>query len=131
MQAQDQDIKSALWDAANTLQVSAVDRTDWKGYILPLLFFKRISDVWDEEMIEAQEIYGEVDPSLFPEIHRFVVPEGCHWDSVRAVPTSVGAALLRAMQEIERANPDTLYRVFGTADGCGRPGTRPPHCKSR
>jgi type I restriction enzyme M protein len=113
---QSAELKSALWEAANTLRGSAVDRTDWKGYILPLLFFKRISDVWDEETSEAQEIYGEVDPSLFPEVHRFVVPEGCHWNDVREVSISVGAALLRAMQEIERANPDTLYRVFGTAD---------------
>jgi type I restriction enzyme M protein len=110
------ELKSALWDAANTLRGSAVDRTDWKGYILPLLFFKRISDVWDEETAEAQEIYGEADPSHFPEIHRFVVPEGCHWDHVRAFPSNVGAALHSAMQEIERANPDTLFRVFGTAD---------------
>ena len=44
-----QSLKSTLWDAANILRGSAVDRTDWKGYILPLLFFKRISDVWDEE----------------------------------------------------------------------------------
>lgn len=50
-------LKSAMWDAANTLRGSAVDRTDWKGYILPLLFFKRISDVWDEETAEAREIY--------------------------------------------------------------------------
>ena len=110
------EVKSALWDGANTLRGSAVDRTDWKGYILPLLFFKRISDVWDEETAEAQEIYGEADPSLFPEIHRFVVPEGCHWNDVRETATNVGAALHRAMQEIERANPDTLFRVFGTAD---------------
>ena len=102
------ELKSALWDAANTLRGSAVDRTDWKGYILPLLFFKRISDVWDEETAEAQEMYGEADPSLFPEIHRFVVPEGCHWNDVRNVATNVGTALRRAMQEIERANPDTL-----------------------
>jgi type I restriction enzyme M protein len=113
---QSNELKSALWEAANTLRGSAVDRTDWKGYILPLLFFKRISDVWDEETSEAQSIYGEVDPSLFPEIHRFIVPEGCHWNDVREVASNVGAALLRAMQEIERANPDTLYRVFGTAD---------------
>ena len=110
------DLKSALWAAANTLRGSAVDRTDWKGYILPLLFFKRISDVWDEETAEAQETYGEADPSLFPEIHRFVVPEGCHWNDVREVATNVGAALRRAMQEVERANPDTLFRVFGNAD---------------
>lgn len=109
-------LKSAMWDAANTLRGSAVDRTDWKGYILPLLFFKRISDVWDEETAEAQEIYGEADPSLFPEVHRFVLPEGCHWNDIREVPANVGAALQKAMQEIERANPDTLFRVFGSAD---------------
>ncbi|MDA9856230.1 type I restriction-modification system subunit M [Paracoccaceae bacterium] len=110
------EIKSALWAGANTLRGSAVDRTDWKGYILPLLFFKRISDVWDEETAEALEVYGDADPSLFPEIHRFVVPEGCHWNDVRETATDVGASLHRAMQEIERANPDTLFRVFGTAD---------------
>jgi type I restriction enzyme M protein len=110
------ELKSALWDAANTLRGSAVDRTDWKGYILPLLFFKRISDVWDEETAAAQELYGDTDPSLFPEIHRFVVPDGCHWDDVRELSSNVGAALLHAMQEIERANPETLFRVFGTAD---------------
>lgn len=109
-------LKSALWEAANHLRGSAVDRTDWKGYILPLLFFKRISDVWDEETAEAAETFGEADPSHFPEVHRFTVPEGCHWKDVRETPTNVGAALHRAMQEIERANPDTLFRVFGTAD---------------
>lgn len=110
------ELKSALWAAANTLRGSAVDRTDWKGYILPLLFFKRICDVWDEETAEAQELYGEADPSLFPEVHRFVVPEDCHWNDVRESAINVGAALRRAMQEIERANPDTLFRVFGNAD---------------
>ncbi len=110
------ELKSTLWEAANTLRGSAVDRTDWKGYILPLLFFKRISDVWDEETREAQEIYGEANPALFPEIHRFVVPEGCHWKDVRETASNVGAALHHAMQEIERANPDSLFRVFGTAD---------------
>ncbi|TNC61840.1 SAM-dependent DNA methyltransferase, partial [Rubellimicrobium roseum] len=53
------ELKSALWEAASTLRGSAIDRTDWKGYILPLLFFKRISDVWDEETAEAREMYGE------------------------------------------------------------------------
>jgi type I restriction enzyme M protein len=110
------DLKSALWDAANTLRGSAVDRTDWKGYILPLLFFKRISDVWDEETAEATETFGESDPSVFPEVHRFTVPAGCHWRDVRETSANVGTALLRAMQEIERVNPDSLYRVFGTAD---------------
>lgn len=113
-------LKSALWEAANILRGSAVDRTDWKGYILPLLFFKRISDVWDEEQVDARETYGDADPSLFPEVHRFDLPEGCHWNDVREVAANVGAALQRAMQEIERANPDTLFRVFGAADWSNR-----------
>jgi hypothetical protein len=41
-------LESKLWEAANILRGSPVDRTDWKSYILPLLFFKRICDVWDE-----------------------------------------------------------------------------------
>lgn len=111
-----EDLKAALWDAANTLRGSAVDRTDWKGYILPLLFFKRICDVWDEETAEAVGTFGDSDPMLYPEVHRFQVPDGCHWRDIRETPANVGTALLRAMQKIERANPDTLYRVFGTAD---------------
>ena len=110
------ELKSHLWNCAEILRGSAVDRTDWKAYILPLLFFKRICDVWDEETAEAAELFGDVDPVDFPEVHRFDVPEGCHWRDVRETPANVGAALSHAMREIERANPDTLYRVFGAAD---------------
>lgn len=111
-----QDLKSQLWNSAEILRGSAVDRTDWKAYILPLVFFKRISDVWDEETAEAAELYGDVDPVDFPEVHRFVIPAGCHWRNVRETPANVGAALSHAMRELELANPERLYRVFGTAD---------------
>jgi type I restriction enzyme M protein len=109
-------LKSALWECAEVLRGSAVDRTDWKAYILPLLFFKRLSDVWDEETAEAVETYGDADPVDYPEIHRFDVPTGCHWRDVREAAANVGAALARATREIERANPDALYRIFGAAD---------------
>ena len=111
-----QALKSRLWDCAEILRGSAVDRTDWKAYILPLLFFKRICDVWDEETADAAQLYGDVDPVDFPEVHRFDVPEDCHWRDVRGTPANVGTALAHAMREVERANPDTLYRVFGAAD---------------
>jgi type I restriction enzyme M protein len=111
-----QELKSHLWNCAEILRGSAVDRTDWKAYILPLLFFKRICDVWDEETAEAAELFGDADPVEFPEVHRFTVPGGCHWRDVRETPANIGAALSRAMREIERANPETLYRVFGAAD---------------
>ena len=110
------DLRQHLWNCAEILRGSAVDRTDWKAYILPLLFFKRISDVWNEETAEAVALFGDVDPVDFPEVHRFSVPAGCHWRDVRETAANVGAALSRAMREIERANPDTLYRVFGAAD---------------
>jgi type I restriction enzyme M protein len=109
-------LKSKLWDCAEILRGSAVDRTDWKAYILPLLFFKRICDVWDEETAEAVQLYGDEDPVDFPEVHRFDVPADCHWRDVRATAANVGAALAHSMREIERANPDALYRVFGAAD---------------
>ena len=111
-----QDLKSHLWDCAEILRGSAVDRTDWKAYILPLLFFKRICDVWDEETAAATLVYGDADAVNFPEVHRFRVPDGCHWQDIRETPANVGAALSHAMRAIERANPDTLYRVFGAAD---------------
>jgi len=58
-------LKSALWECAEVLRGSAVDRTDWKAYILPLLFFKRVSDVWDEETADAVALYGDVEPVDF------------------------------------------------------------------
>ncbi len=96
------ELKSRLWNCAEILRGSAVDRTDWKAYILPLLFFKRICDVWDEETAEATNLFGDADPVDFPEVHRFAVPQGCHWRDVRAAPANVGAALSHAMREIER-----------------------------
>lgn len=102
-------LESYLWEAANILRGSPVDRTDWKSYILPLLFFKRICDVWDEEYQEALDTYGED----FADEHRFQIPEGCHWDAVRETPTNVGTALQNAMRGIEAANQKHLYGVFG------------------
>jgi type I restriction enzyme M protein len=104
-------LESYLWEAANILRGSPVDRTDWKSYILPLLFFKRICDVWDEEYQEALDTYGED----FADEHRFQIPEDSHWNDVRETPTNVGTALQNAMRGIEAANQKHLYGVFGDA----------------
>ena len=87
-----QELRSTLWGAANILRGSAVDRTDWKGYILPLLFLKRISDVWGEETAEATELYGDAEPGHFEEVHRFQIPEGCHWRQIRETPANIAHA---------------------------------------
>lgn len=105
------ELESHLWEAANILRGSPVDRTDWKSYILPLLFFKRICDVWDEEHAEMLAEFGED----YPDQHRFQVPEGHHWNDVRAAVQNVGTSLANAMREVERANQKHLYGVFGDA----------------
>ncbi len=104
-------LESHLWEAANILRGSPLDRADWKSYILPLLFFKRICDVWDEEFDEAVQTYGED----FADEHRFSIPEGYHWKAVRETPVNVGTALQNAMRGIEAANQKHLYGVFGDA----------------
>jgi type I restriction enzyme M protein len=108
-------LSSHLWESANILR-GPVDAADFKTYIFPLLFFKRISDVFDEEIAEAlDESGGDQQFALFPENHRFQIPDDCHWSDVRKKTNNVGQGLQRAMREIEKANPDTLYGIFGDA----------------
>jgi len=108
-------LESHLWQAANILR-GPVDASDFKTYIFPLLFFKRISDVYDEEYASAlDESDGDVNYAQFPENHRFQIPEDSHWNDVRALSNNIGFALQRAMRNIEQANPDTLHGIFGDA----------------
>lgn len=103
-------LEAHLWEAANILR-GPVDASDFKSYIFPLLFFKRICDVYDEELALAMHQYG-ID---FPENHRFLVPSGSHWNDIRAQSENIGLALQGAFREIEKANPATLYNIFGDA----------------
>jgi type I restriction enzyme M protein len=108
-------LESHLWEAANILR-GPVDAADFKTYVFPLLFFKRISDVHDEEYATAlAESDGDEEYALFPQNYRFQIPKGCHWGDVRVVTTNVGQALQKAMRGIEKANPETLYGIFGDA----------------
>lgn len=108
-------LEGHLWQAANILR-GPVDASDFKTYIFPLLFFKRISDVYEEEYAAAlEESGGDVAYAQFPENHRFQIPEGAHWNDVRALSSNIGFALQRAMRNIEQANPDTLHGIFGDA----------------
>lgn len=93
-----------------------VDASDFKIYIFPLLFFKRISDVYDEEyQIALEESDGDMEYASLPEFHRFVIPEGCHWNDVRSTTTNVGLAIEQALRGIEQANQEFLYGIFGDA----------------
>ncbi|WNJ19923.1 class I SAM-dependent DNA methyltransferase [Pontibacter sp. G13] len=93
-----------------------VDASDFKVYIFPLLFFKRISDVYDEEyQMALEESDGDVEYANLPEFHRFVIPEECHWKDVRETTTNMGLAIEQALRGIEQANQEFLYGIFGDA----------------
>jgi type I restriction enzyme M protein len=93
-----------------------VDASDFKVYIFPLLFFKRISDVYDEEFrIALEESDGDTEYACLPEFHRFEIPDGCHWNNVRETSINVGLAIEKALRGIEQANQEFLYGIFGDA----------------
>ena len=109
-------LESLLWKAANMLHWR-VSKAQFRDYLFPLLFMKRISDVYDEERAEAlRASNGDESYANLPEIHRFVIPSGAHWNDIRTARADVGAAIVHAMSEIERANPDRLAGIFGDAE---------------
>lgn len=105
-----------LFEACNILR-GPINQDEYKSYVTPILFFKRLSDVYDEEIAKAlEESGGDEEYAAFPENHRFIIPDGCHWNDVRSAHENVGKAIVNAMAGIERANPDTLFGVFSSFD---------------
>lgn len=103
------ELESYLWGAATLLR-GYIDAGDYKQFIFPLMFFKRLCDVYDEERAQSIDDLGDD----FPEYHRFVIPDGAHWNNVREVTQNVGMAIQGAMREIEKTNP-VLDGIFGDA----------------
>lgn len=105
-----------LFEACNILR-GPINQDEFKDYVTPILFFKRISDVYDEETQEALELSGgDEEFASFDENHSFVIPEGCHWKDLRNASQDVGKIIVKAMNGIERANPETLSGVFSSFD---------------
>lgn len=108
-----EELQSYLWNSAVLLRTS-IDAGAYKQYIFPLLFFKRICDVYDEECVQILEEYdGDEEALEWEENHRFNVPKGAHWKDVRAVSENIGSAIVKAFRAIENANSDKLQGVFG------------------
>lgn len=108
-------LESYLWNTAILLR-SNIDAGAYKQYIFPLLFFKRICDVYDEEKQNAYEKYGdEYKAFAEDELHTFIVPEGYHWNDVRETTENVGLAIATAFRQMEKINKDKLTGVFGDA----------------
>ena len=109
-----QALESYLWGAANLLR-GLIDAGDYKQYVFPLLFFKRLSDVWDEDYRIAFDETGAQEYARATANDRFIIPAGAHWSNVRRAARDVGRTLRGAFRTIETANPERLVGVFGNA----------------
>jgi len=108
-----QELESRLWAAANSLR-GPVDPADFKAYIFPLLFYKRVCDAWEEEHEQAASDFDDLlDDEVEADYHRFLIPDGCHWADLRRIPENVGVGLQRILDRIQQANPETLAGIFG------------------
>ncbi len=105
-----EELEASLWGAAVLLR-GKINATGYKEYIFPLVFFKRISDVHDEEYRAAlEESGGDEEFARAEENYTFVIPEKCAWRDIREVTENVGQVLVTAWTRIEQANPN---RVVG------------------
>ena len=112
------ELKSFLWGAAVRLR-GQIDAAGYKEYIFPLLFFKRISDVYDEQYNEFFEEGGKDYADAQVENFAIRIPDGAHWNDVRQVTENVGQRLVDAFRDIEQANPGVQAdgRVIGGLEG--------------
>ena len=119
------EMKTFLWGAATRLR-GQIDAAGYKEYIFPLLFFKRICDVYDEQYNSFLREGGEEYAGMQVEDLAIKIPQGAHWDDVREVTENVGQKLVEAFIAIEQANPGEevdgrvvggLEGIFGPKDG--------------
>ena len=99
------ELETYLYASADILR-GHVEASDYKSFVFPLLFFKRICDVYDEETANAIKEYGEDGAKFMGNtIHKFIIPDGHHWCDVRNRTENIGIAIKNAFHAIvERAS---------------------------
>lgn len=112
-------LESWLWDAACTIR-GPVDAPKYKDYILPLIFLKRLSDVFEDEIQALSQDFGNLNTTikLVEQDHklvRFYIPEPARWPNIRKQTASLGEYLTDAVRAVARENP-RLQGVIDTVD---------------
>lgn len=122
-------MEQMLWDAACQIR-GEKDAPKFKDYLLPLLFIKRLSDVFDDEVQRLAETYGDRDTALTvldadPTLVRFYLPPQTRWPVISGretfawpageAPKTLGEQLTTSVRLLVKANPD-LAGVIDTVD---------------
>jgi len=102
-------LENWLWEAACKIR-GPIDAPKYKDYILPLIFLKRLSDVFEDELNEVSERYrsleeAEDDIKNDPKLVRFYLPPEARWSEVAKKTTNVGEYLTDVVRTIARYNP--------------------------
>jgi type I restriction enzyme M protein len=105
-----------LWDAACEIR-GPLDAPKFKDYILPLVFLKRLSDVFDDEIAGLGAEFGDLAATaglvdLDHALVRFYLPESARWPSIARRTTGLGEYLTDAVRAVARENP----RLQGVID---------------
>lgn len=108
-------LESFLWKSADILR-GKIDSSDYKKYIFGLLFYKRMSDVWDEEFNAVMKEYSDEDIARADYNHRFQVPKDCRWEKVTQQAESIGQKLNDIFEKLANANSPKLDKIFEDLD---------------
>ena len=107
-----QELESKLWQAADILR-GQIDSADYKNYIFSILFLKRLSDRFEEEVQSAVKHGLPRDIALIDrDEHEFFVPEDARWSTITSVAMNKGEALNIASHAVEEANTPRLDSVL-------------------
>jgi type I restriction enzyme M protein len=108
-------LEQFLWKSADILR-GKIDSSDYKKYIFGLLFFKRISDVWDEEYARVIAEYNDESIARADYNHRFQVPKECRWSVVEEQAENIGKKLNEVFEKLANANSPKLDKIFDDLD---------------
>src|SRR3989344_7652874 len=108
-------LKAFLWRSADILR-GKIDSSDYKKYIFGLLFYKRISDVWDEEYARLMTEYNDETLASADYNHRFQVPKECRWSVIEERAENIGQKLNEIFDKLTNANSPKLDRIFVDLD---------------
>lgn len=113
------EINAILWKACDTFR-GTIDPSEYKNYILVMLFLKYISDIWRDRYAQLREQYGDDDRRIRRQLQyeRFVLPEGCSYDALyeQRNAANIGELINIALEQIEDANKEKLEGVFRNID---------------